>query len=250
MERYVSMEKNIIITGASSDLGMAYIRENAREYDKIIAHYNHDNEQFNGLCGDYTDKIVPMQADFADGEQVRRFVTQIQETGLTPTHILHLVSPASRSVKFHKSRIEEYQLMMQVSVYSIVEILKVCLPAMQKQKFGRILLMLSAYVQIPDPKFAAPYVTAKYALLGLMRDVAAEYASKGITVNGISPQMIETKFLKDVPELIVEQQRLAGPMQRLLQKEDILPMMKLLLSDGAAAVTGENIGITGGNHIL
>ena len=83
-----------------------------------------------------------------------------------------------------------------------------------------------------------------------MKDVAAEYASKGITVNGISPQMIETKFLKDVPELIVEQQRTAGPLQRLLQKEDILPMMKLLLSEEAAAITGENIGITGGNHIL
>lgn len=244
------MEKNIIITGASSDLGMAYIRENVREYNRIIAHYNHDNEQFMGLCGDYEDKIMPLQADFADMEQVRQFAGKIKEMELIPTHILHLVSPASRSIKFHKSRIEEYQLMMQVSVYSIVELLKVCLPVMQKQKFGRILFMLSAYVQIPDPKFAAPYVTAKYALLGLMRDVAAEYAAKGITVNGISPQMIETKFLKDVPELIVEQQRLAGPMQRLLRKEDILPVMKLLMSDEAAAVTGENIGITGGNHIL
>lgn len=244
------MEKIIIITGASSDLGMAYIRENAEEYSKIIAHYNHENEEFTALCQQYVGKLLPIQANFADANDTQQFVVKIKELGIVPTHILHLVSPASRSVKFHKSETEEYQLMMQVSVYSVVEILKAFLPVMQKQKFGRILFMLSAYVKIPDPKFAAPYVTAKYALLGLMKDVAAEYASKGITVNGISPQMIETKFLKDVPELIVEQQRAAGPMQRLLQKEDILPMMKLLLSDGAAAITGENIGITGGNHIL
>ena len=109
---------------------------------------------------------------------------------------------------------------------------------------------MSAYVKIDDPKYAAPYVTAKYALLGLMKDLAAEYAAKGITVNGISPQMIETKFLKDVPELIVEQQRTAGPLQRLLQKEDILPTIRLLLSDEAEAITGENIAITGGNYIL
>ena len=193
---------------------------------------------------------MPVQSDFSHKEDVQQFIAQIKEQNLVPTHILHLVSPATRSVKFHKSRMEDYELMMQVSVYSVVEILKAFLPEMLKQKFGRILLMLSAYVQIPDPKFAAPYVTAKYALLGLMKDVAAEYASKGITVNGISPQMIETKFLKDVPELIVEQQRTAGPLQRLLQKEDILPMMKLLLSEEAAGITGENIGITGGNHIL
>lgn len=244
------MERIILITGASSDLGMAYITENAEKYSKIIAHYHHENERFVELCETYKDRIVPIQSDFSHKEDVQKYIVRIKEQNLIPTHILHLVSPATRSVKFHKSRMEDYELMMQVSVYSIVEILKAFLPDMQKQKFGRILLMLSAYVQIPDPKFAAPYVTAKYALLGLMKDVAAEYASKGITVNGISPQMIETKFLKDIPELIVEQQRAAGPMQRLLQKEDILPMMKLLLSEEAAAITGENIGITGGNHIL
>ncbi|MCD7726102.1 MAG: SDR family oxidoreductase [Clostridiales bacterium] len=244
------MEKVIVITGASSDIGMAYINENAQEYSKIIAHYHHESELFTRLCHQYEGKVLPIQADFGNQEAVQQFVVKIEETGLTPTHILHLASPVTQSVKFHKSRVEEYQFMMQVSVYSIVEILRAFLPAMQKQKFGRILLMLSAYVEIPDPRFAAPYVTAKYALLGLMKDVAAEYAAKGITVNGISPQMMETKFLKDVPELIVEQQRLAGPLRRLLQKEDILPMMRLLLSDEAAAVTGENIGITGGNHIL
>lgn len=193
--------------------------------------------------------MLPMQADFHDCEGVRRFVSEIKETGLVPTHILHLVSPPTKSVRFHRSNVEEYEQMMQVSLYSIVEILKAFLPAMQKAKYGRIVFMLSAYVRIPDPKFAAPYVAAKYALLGLMRDVAAEYAAKGITVNGISPQMIETKFLKDIPELIVEQQRLAGPLQRLLGTEDILPVMHMLLSD-SAAVTGENIAITGGNYIL
>lgn len=244
------MDKVIMITGASSDLGMAYIRERGREYTKIIAHYNHGNDKFAALRADYGDRILPLQADFSDIGSVRRFIEVIKETGLVPTHILHLVSPSPRSVKFHKSSVEEYERMMQVSLYSIVEILKAFLPAMQKAKYGRIVFMLSAYVRIPDPKFAAPYVAAKYALLGLMRDIAAEYASKGITVNGISPQMIETKFLRDVPELIVEQQRMAGPLQRLLRTEDVLPAVHMLLSDEAAAVTGENIGVTGGNYIL
>lgn len=244
------MDKVIMITGASSDLGMAYIRERGREYTKIIAHYNHENDKFAALRADYGDRILPLQADFSDIGSVRRFIEVIKETGLVPTHILHLVSPSPRSVKFHKSSVEDYERMMQVSLYSIVEILKAFLPAMQKAKYGRIVFMLSAYVRIPDPKFAAPYVAAKYALLGLMRDIAAEYASKGITVNGISPQMIETKFLRDVPELIVEQQRMAGPLQRLLRTEDVLPAVHMLLSDEAAAVTGENIGVTGGNYIL
>ena len=244
------MDKVIMITGASSDLGMAYIRENYTQYDKSLAHYHHESEAFEEVCKMCGDKICTMQADLSQPEEVTRLIQQWKQTQLVPTHILHLASCAPKSVRFHKADITEYENMMQVGLYSIVEVLKACLPGMQKQKYGRIVFLLSAYVKIDDPKYAAPYVTAKYALLGLMKDLAAEYAAKGITVNGISPQMIETKFLKDVPELIVEQQRTAGPLQRLLQKEDILPTIRLLLSDEAEAITGENIAITGGNYIL
>ncbi|MDD6811848.1 MAG: SDR family NAD(P)-dependent oxidoreductase [Lachnospiraceae bacterium] len=244
------MDKTALITGASSDLGIAYIQENITEYTRIIAHYNRKNESFEALLEAYGDKIVPIQADFIRREEVERLIQEVKEQNLAPDHILHLVSIPAKSVRFHKSEIGEYEAMMEVSFYSIVEILKAFLPAMQKQKYGRILFLLSAYTTIPDPKYAAPYVASKYALLGLMKAVSAEYAAKGITVNGISPQMIETKFLKDVPELIVEQHKKVSPLGRLLQKTDILPVMKLLLSDEAAAITGENISITGGNYIL
>lgn len=244
------MDKIVLITGASSDLGISFIQENIAEYARVVAHYNHKNEAFEALLDAHKDKILPMQADFSKREEVERFVQALKGEKLVITHIVHLVSLPAKSIRFHKSEVDEYEAMMQVAFYSIVEILKAFIPAMQKQKFGRILFMLSAYTTIPDPKYAAPYVASKYALLGLLKSVSAEYAAKGITVNGISPQMIETKFLKEVPELIVEQHKSVSPLGRLLQKEDILPTMKLLLSDEATAITGENVSITGGNYIL
>ena len=239
------MEKIIIITGASSDLGMAYIKENAEDYDKIIAHYHHGSERFESLLSTYNDKITAIRADFSDEQGVSSFVRQLKEENIRPTHLLHLASLPVKSERFHKMDVAEYQAMMQVSLYSIIEILKVCIPAMQKQKYGKILFLLSAYTTIPNPKFAASYTVSKYALLGLMKSVAAEYVSKGITVNGISPQMIETKFIKDVPELMIEQHKAAAPLGRLMQTEDVLPFMKLLLSDDSAAITGENVCIGG-----
>jgi 3-oxoacyl-[acyl-carrier protein] reductase len=248
------MDKIILITGASSDIGMSYIREHGAEYTEILAHYHHTNQEFDSLQETLGDKILPLQADFSLPAETESFAANIaqliKEENMTPTHILHLTSLPAKSVRLHKSSTDAYRAMMQVSVYSIVEILKTCLPAMQRQHYGRILFLLSAYTTIPDPKFAAPYVTSKYALLGLMKSVSAEYAPKGITANGISPQMMETKFLKEVPDLIIEQQRQASPLGRLLTENDILPTIRLLLSDEAAAITGENISITGGNYIL
>ena len=59
-----TMDKVILITGASSDLGTAYIREKGQEYARIIAHYHHDNDKFAALRADYGDRITPVQADF------------------------------------------------------------------------------------------------------------------------------------------------------------------------------------------
>lgn len=244
------MEKTILITGASSDLGMSFIEKNVAEYDKVIAHYNHKSEHFDDLLKEHSSKIIAIQADFSDESGVDFFVQKLKEGEMMPTHVLHLASIPIKSERFHKIAINEYQRMMQVSLYSIIEILKVCIPVMQKQKYGRILFMLSAYTTIPSPKYAVAYVASKYALLGLMKSIAAEYVSKGITVNGISPQMMETKFIKDVPELVVEQHKAAAPLGRLIQKEDVLPLMRILLSDDASAITGENISIGGGNYSL
>lgn len=244
------MDRVALITGASSDVGLSYIAENIEEYDKIIAHYNHKSERLEELLKNYENKIVPIQADFLSIDEVKLLLQRLQDENLIPTHILHLAALSFNRERFHKTDVAEYQIMMQVSVYSIIEILEFCLPRMQKQKYGRILFMLSAYTTIPNPKFATPYVVSKYALLGLMKAVAAEYASKGITMNGISPQMMETKFLKEIPELIIEQHKMEAPMGRLIQMADVLPIMKLLLSDEASAITGENIGIQGGDYSL
>ena len=83
-------------------------------------------------------------------------------------------------------------------------ILQAFIPKMSKQNYGKIVFMLSAYLLGIPPKFQSPYITVKYALLGLMRNLASEYAAKGIMVNAVSPDMMETKFLSELPELIKE----------------------------------------------
>jgi len=70
----------------------------------------------------------------------------------------------------------------------------------------------------------------------------------GLTVNGISPDMMETKFLSDVPQLIVEQNAANSPIGRNVYVEEVVPVVSYILSDLGAAMTGQNIAITGGNQ--
>ena len=107
--------------------------------------------------------------------------------------------------------------------------------------------MLTSYTLggVP-PRFQSPYITVKYALYGLMRTLASEYASKGITVNGVSPDMMETRFLSEIPRLVIEKHAADSPLGRNITVQDVAPAIAYLLSDQAQAVTGQNLGITGG----
>jgi len=120
------------------------------------------------------------------------------------------------------------------------------LPKMVKARFGRVVFMLSSVTFGVPPANMSHYVAAKYALLGLMKSLASEYANRMVTVNAVSPSMVETDFLCDIPEKIVELAAQQHPLNRNASPVDIAPVVKMLLSDEACYLTGVNIPVTGG----
>ena len=119
---------------------------------------------------------------------------------------------------------------------------------MAKAKEGKIVLGLSSYSLNVPPKFLTSYVMAKYALMGLGKALASEYAAKHIQVNMISPSMMETKFLSQIYRVVVEQTAAANPMKRNASPADIAGVIEYLFSDANTFVTGVNIPITGGEE--
>lgn len=238
--------KTLLVTGASSDFGMELIRTVEKQYEIILAHYYHENECLKQLKEQLGDKLVLLQADFMDIDSVNKMIGSIRDMGYTPDHIVHFPSPKAVNEKFHKCNWERFSDGIETSLHSIVDILKAFLPQMMKNKYGKIVFMLSAYTMDVPPKYQAPYVSVKYALLGLMKSLAVEYAEKGIAVNAVSPGMTETKFLAELPELIIQQNAYTNPTKRNLSVEDVIPTFAYLLSDGADAVTGQNVAVTFG----
>ena len=159
---------------------------------------------------------------------------------------MHLPAPKIYNKQFHKDKWMNYEKGWQVSFHSIVEILQAFIPFMVAQHYGRIIFMLTNSTLNLPVKFQASYVSIKYALLGLMKSLSVEYVDKGITVNGISPDMMSTKFLSELPEMIIENNTFNSPLKRNIYVEEVIPVFELILSDLGAAITGQNIGISGG----
>ena len=241
--------KALLVTGASSEVGRALIRRVAKNYEIVWAHYCRTLEPLEELRRELGEKIVPVQADFLDEASTRAMIDRIMASGQAPDHVVHLSAPKTFNERFHKCRWDDYQTGIDASLRSIVLMLQAFLPVMAKQRYGRVVFMLTAYLIGVPPKYQSPYITVKYALYGLMRNLAAEYADKGVTVNAVSPDMIETRFLENIPELIIRQNAERTPLKRNLTVADVVPAFAYFLSDEAEAVTGQNFGITGGGEI-
>lgn len=241
-------KKILLVTGASSDVGLALIRKIYGNYDTVLAHYNRSDAGILALKEKFGDKIIPIKADFSLEESSRALADTILAKDIVPTHFVHLPARPLNNIKFSKTTWDTFDAEMSTSFRSAVILCQTFLPVMAKRRCGKIVFMLSHNViNQPPIKYAVPYTSVKYALLGLMRSLSCEYADKGITVNGVSPSMIETKFLADVPDLIIEKNAAESPLKRNLNVEDVISAFEFLLDKGANCVTGHNIAVTGGN---
>lgn len=242
----MSENRILLVTGASSDIGSGLIKKIGKNYDIVWAHYHNSESAVQKLKTELGNSILPIQADFASAESTESMIKRITEAGKMPNHIVHLSAQKVHNLQFHKNDWEAYQKEIDTSLRSIMMILKAFIPQMAKQKYGKVVFVLSAYLLGIPPKFQSPYITVKYALLGLMRNIAAEYASKGINVNAVSPDMVETKFLSELPDLVKEQSAKNNPLGRNIYVEEVVPTIEYLLSPASDVVTGQNIGVTGG----
>lgn len=237
--------KVLLVTGGSSSIGTGLVAAIEKEYSTIWVHYNNSADRVNELKDRLGDKIKPVKADFSKEEDVIKLINIITESKEIPNHIVHLAAIRSENKKFHKFNWIEYQEMVDSSLKPIVLILKKFLPIMSKANYGKVVFMLSSFVNGATPKYQSPYIVSKYALYGLMRNLAAEYIEKGITVNAVSPDMIETGFIDNIPDIIKAQNAESSPLKRNLTVKDVVPTFRYLLSDGADTVYGQNIIVMG-----
>ncbi|MEG0091028.1 MAG: SDR family oxidoreductase [Oscillospiraceae bacterium] len=243
------MNNIYLITGATSDIGLGLISSLKSGSDKFLLQGFGDFSTLKEFCAQNNIDALFFDANLSCPSDTDAFISQLAESGLSPTHFIHLPALRVVNTKFKNFDEERFLLDINVQVISAVKICKHILPQMAKNKFGRVLFMATSYVLSNPPKNTTAYIMAKNSIVGLMKSLAADYAALGITVNSISPSMIETKFLSETSHLIVEAAANQHPLKRNAKVVDVVPAMVFLLSDSAGFITGVNLPITGGSVI-
>ncbi|MDO5136843.1 MAG: SDR family oxidoreductase [Oscillospiraceae bacterium] len=237
-------QKALLLLGADSDIGLAFLKE---WEGPVIAHVCKKAELVDS-CETSAD-IRKVFGDFSTKEGIEAFISEVLAMDTEVGKILFLPSIPAVPTKFAKITEDQLEKTFLVGYHAAFRVFQTFLPKMAKSGGGQVAAILTSYCFGAPPKFLAQYVSSKYALYGLVRSLAVEYASKGITVNAIAPSMVETSFVSNLPAFTVEQEAQKSPLGRNAKPEDLVPVLKLLLSGEAPYLNGAVIPVTSGSQL-
>jgi len=216
------------------------------ETSTILAHSNRSAEKLASLKEEFGARLTLLQADFSQASAVVQMAEQITRDHGTPASIVHLPALRLTHERFTKFQWERFDEDLAVQVRSAIILLKAFLPKMAKLPRARVLFILSSVVHGVPPKYMTMYTTLKYTQLGLMRSLAAEYASTPVRINAISPSMVATQFLSEISDIAVQMSAAANPQGRNANPQDLLGAMELLLSSASDYIHGVDLPIAAG----
>jgi 3-oxoacyl-[acyl-carrier protein] reductase len=239
--------KSALVTGASGGIGAAIARAlHAR--GAAVALSGTKVEVLEALRTELGERAVVTPADLADTAAAESLLKQAEDA-LGQVDILVNNAGLTRDALALRMKDEDWQTVLEVNLTAAFRLARAALRGMMRRRWGRIVGITSITAVTGNPG-QANYAAAKAGLIGLSKALAAEVASRGITVNCVAPGFIATAMTEALsPE---QSQRLltAIPAGRMGSPADVAAAVLYLVSDEAAYVTGQTLHINGGMAMI
>jgi acetoacetyl-CoA reductase len=145
----------------------------------------------------------------------------------------------------HRMTAEQWRRDLDVNLTGAFRVVQACLGGMRDRGYGRVVVISSMAARIGLPGQVA-YAASKAGLVGMVKTIAAENSSRGITANALLPGMVETEMVKAMPPAVLENVIKSLPAGRMATPQEVAALVAFLASREAAYITGEAIAIDGG----
>jgi 3-oxoacyl-[acyl-carrier protein] reductase len=143
---------------------------------------------------------------------------------------------------------EDWNLVIQINLTGAFYTSQQVLPAMMKERWGRIVNVASVVGQMGNAG-QANYVSSKAGIIGLTKALAREVASRNITVNAVAPGFIETDMTARLPQEVKDQMASTIALKRFGTPDDVAAAVRFLASEEAGYITGNVINVNGGMYM-
>ena len=239
--------RNALVTGASGGIGGAVARAlHARGANVALSGTR--PEALEALAGELGARAHVVPANLSDPASVEALVPAA-EAAMGDLHILVNNAGVTRDNLSMRMRDEEWDAVLAVNLTAAFRLSRAALRGMMRRRFGRIVSVTSV-VGVTGNAGQANYAAAKAGLAGMTKSMAAEVASRGVTVNCIAPGFIETPMTGALTDKQREAVLARVPAGRLGLPEEIAAGIVYLSSAEAAYVTGQTLHVNGGMAMI
>lgn len=227
-----------LVTGAAKGLGSAIAVHLAQQGYVVVVHYRGSEKEAARTLSEVvalSPESSMLPADITNQAEVQKMIRLIVHRYGRLDVVVHTVGGFLYR-RLAETRVEEWQEVMNTNLQSMFVLTQQVLPIMQKQRYGRIVLFGCAGADRMITKLhTTPYYIAKTGVVMLAKQLAAEYAPEGITVNCISPGVLESSVADA-----------HTPIDRKVPFTPVLNTISLLLGQENEYINGANIEIADG----
>ncbi len=237
-------DKTALVTGASGGIGGAIAKALHAQGARIVVSGTRI-EALDALVAELKERAFAMPCNLADTTQVEELVKKAEAAAASPVDILVNNAGITRDNLFLRMKDDEWDEVIAVNLTAAFRLSRAVLRNMMKRRWGRIITITSVVGVTGNPG-QGNYAAAKAGLIGMTKALAAEVASRNITVNTVAPGFIATPM---TDKLTAEQKAaiLARiPAGHLGDARDVAAAVSYLASDEAAYVTGQTLHVNGG----
>ncbi|SFD63990.1 SDR family NAD(P)-dependent oxidoreductase [Paracidovorax konjaci] len=246
--------RHALVTGGSRGIGAAIALRLVREGMHVTV-LGRDLQALLAFCAADGGRLHGVSADVADAQQVAQAFDEARSR-FGPVQVLVNNAGQAESAPFLKTDAALWQRMMDVNLTGTMLCTQAALPGMLSAGWGRIVNVASTAGQV-GYAYVAAYCAAKHGVIGLTRALALEMAAKGVTVNAVCPGYTDTDIVRQsVARIVAKTGRSAqeaqegfvrsNPQRRLVAPDEVADAVAWLCTDGARAVNGQSLSVSGG----
>jgi 3-oxoacyl-[acyl-carrier protein] reductase len=239
--------KTALVTGASGGIGEAVARALHAQGATVVLHGTRA-EKLEAMQKDLGARTFALAVDLSDRDAVAGLVDAASALA-GPISILVNNAGITRDGLLMRMKDDDWDSVLEVNMTASMSLCRAAMRGMMKARTGRI-ISISSVVGVTGNAGQTNYAASKAGMIGFSKSLAAEVASRGLTVNVVAPGFIETPMTDVLDESQKSALLTRVPAGRLGHADEIAATVAFLASDEAAYITGATLHVNGGMAML